>query len=78
VVVYAVVDISLSPTSPLGDSIDTFVRRQDAEQFSTNVKRDDRSSQRTFASSSVNSRPTGATDGRANVGLAGVATSGCY
>jgi hypothetical protein len=33
VVVYAVVDDSLSPTSPLGDSRDVFVRREDAERF---------------------------------------------
>jgi hypothetical protein len=31
-VVYAVVDESLSPTSPLGDAIDTFLRREDAER----------------------------------------------
>jgi hypothetical protein len=39
--VYAVVDESLSPTSPLGDAIDTFVRRVDAERFIARVKRDD-------------------------------------
>jgi uncharacterized protein (UPF0210 family) len=31
--VYAVVDDSLSPTSPLGDSIDVFVQREDAQRF---------------------------------------------
>jgi uncharacterized protein (UPF0210 family) len=41
VVVFAVVDASLSPTSPLGDSIDTFVRREDAERFIERVERDD-------------------------------------
>ena len=40
-VVYAVVDASLSSTSPLGDSIDTFLRREDAEPFVARVKRDD-------------------------------------
>jgi hypothetical protein len=35
------VDVSLSPTSPLGDAIDTFVRREDAERFIARVKRDD-------------------------------------
>jgi hypothetical protein len=40
-VVYAVVDESLSPTSPFGDAIDTFVRREDAERFVARVKRDD-------------------------------------
>jgi hypothetical protein len=34
VVVFAVVDDSLSPTSPLGDGIDTFLRREDAEHSS--------------------------------------------
>jgi hypothetical protein len=33
VIVYAVVDDSLSPTSPLGVSLDVFVRREDAERF---------------------------------------------
>ena len=41
VIVYAVVDASLCPASPLGDSIDTFVRREDAERLIANVKRDD-------------------------------------
>ncbi|MGH3118090.1 MAG: hypothetical protein ACRDQ2_13455 [Gaiellales bacterium] len=31
--VYAIVDDSLSPTSPLGDTIETFLRREDAERF---------------------------------------------
>jgi hypothetical protein len=39
--VYAVVDDSLSPTSSLGDSIDVFVRREDAERFIDEVRRDD-------------------------------------
>jgi hypothetical protein len=29
------------PDSPLGDAIDTFVRREDAERFIAKVKRDD-------------------------------------
>jgi uncharacterized protein (UPF0210 family) len=41
VVIFAVVDESLSPTSPLGDAVDTFVRREDAERFIANVGRDD-------------------------------------
>ena len=40
-IVYAVVDDSLSPTSPLGDSIETFVRREDAERFIEEVTGDD-------------------------------------
>jgi hypothetical protein len=39
--VYALVDDSLSPTSSLGDSIDVFVRREDAERFIDEVRRDD-------------------------------------
>jgi hypothetical protein len=41
VLVYAVVDDSLSPTSPLGDSLDVFVRRDDAERFIEEVRGDD-------------------------------------
>jgi len=31
--VYTVGDDSLSPTSPLGDAIETFLRREDAKRF---------------------------------------------
>jgi hypothetical protein len=41
VLVYAVVDDSLSPTSPLGDSLDVFVRREDAERFIEEVRGDE-------------------------------------
>ncbi len=41
VVVYAVLDETLSPTSPLGDAIDVFVRREDAERFIEEIRRDD-------------------------------------
>jgi len=54
--VYAIVDRS-SSDNPLGDAIETFIRREDAEQFIARVKGDD--PQRTFALSSVNSRPAG-------------------
>jgi hypothetical protein len=33
VIVYAVVDDSLSATNPLGDAVETFVRRKDAERL---------------------------------------------
>jgi hypothetical protein len=33
VLVFAVLDDSLSPTSPLGDSLEVFVGREDAERF---------------------------------------------
>jgi hypothetical protein len=40
VLVYAVVDDSVSPTSPLGDAIKTFIGREDAERF-VDVRGDD-------------------------------------
>ena len=39
--VYAVVDDLLSPTFPLGDAIETFIRREDAERFVEEVRSDD-------------------------------------
>jgi hypothetical protein len=42
VLVCAVIDDSLAPTSPLGDSLDVFVRHEDAERFIEEVKRDER------------------------------------
>jgi hypothetical protein len=41
VIVYAVVDDSLSATSALGDSLDVFVRREDAERFIEEVRGDE-------------------------------------
>ena len=38
---YAVVDDALSPTFPLGDAFETFVRREDAERFVEEVRGDD-------------------------------------
>jgi len=40
VIVYAIID-DRNIRNPLGDSVDTFVRRDDAEQFIANVRRDD-------------------------------------
>jgi hypothetical protein len=40
-IVYAVVDKSLSPTSPLGDAIRHLRPRDDAERFIADVERDD-------------------------------------
>ena len=40
-IVYAIVASSLSPTSPLGDALETFVRREDAERFVEEVRGDD-------------------------------------
>jgi hypothetical protein len=39
--VFAVLDDSLSQRSLLGDSIEVFVRREDAEQFIEEVRRDE-------------------------------------
>jgi hypothetical protein len=41
VVVYAVVDPTLSLRSPLGDSIEVFVRREDAQRFVDEIRGDD-------------------------------------
>ena len=41
VLVYAVVEDSLSPESPLGDSLDVFVRREDAERFIEEIRGDE-------------------------------------
>ena len=40
-IVYAVVDDTLSARSPLGDAVDVFVRREDAERFIDEIQRDD-------------------------------------
>ena len=39
--VYAVVDDSLSPTSPLGDAVDAFIQREEAEGFIAEVRGDE-------------------------------------
>jgi hypothetical protein len=41
VIVYAVIDDSLSPDFPFGDAVETFVRREDAERFIEDVRGDD-------------------------------------
>lgn len=40
-VVYAVVDDSLSPEFPLGNALEIFVRREDAERFIEEARSDD-------------------------------------
>jgi hypothetical protein len=40
-IVYAVVDQTISPTSPLGDAIDVFLRREDAQRFIEEIEGDD-------------------------------------
>jgi hypothetical protein len=41
VLVYAVVDGSLSPTFPLGDALEVYVRREDPERFIEEVRGDE-------------------------------------
>jgi hypothetical protein len=41
VLAYAVVDDRLSPRSPPGDSLDVFVRHEDAERFIEEVRGDE-------------------------------------
>ena len=38
--VFAIVDDALSPSFPLGDAIETFIRREDAERFIEEVHGD--------------------------------------
>ena len=40
-IVYAVVDDALSLDFPLGDAVETFIRREDAERFIEEVRGDD-------------------------------------
>ena len=40
-IVYAVVDETISPTSPLGDAIEVFLRREDAQRFIEEIEGDD-------------------------------------
>lgn len=40
-IVYAVIDVTSSPTSPLGEAIEVFLRREDAERFIEEIDGDD-------------------------------------
>jgi hypothetical protein len=40
-IVYAIHDLRSSPTQPLGDAIETFIRREEAEHFVEEVHGDD-------------------------------------
>jgi len=40
-IVYAIIDLRSSPDHPLGDAVETFVRREDAERFIAEVRGDD-------------------------------------
>jgi hypothetical protein len=39
--VYAVVDDALSPTFPLGDALEVYVRREEAERFIEEIRSDE-------------------------------------
>ena len=41
VIVYAIIDDRSSPDHPLGDAVETFIRREDAERFIEEVRGDD-------------------------------------
>ena len=41
VLVYAIIDLRSSSDHPLGDTVETFVRREDAERFIEEVRRDE-------------------------------------
>jgi hypothetical protein len=49
VLVYAVVDDALSPDFPLGNSLETFIRGEDAERFVEGVRGNDSKRARTPA-----------------------------
>ena len=40
-IVYAVIDDTLSARSPLGDAVDVFLRREDAERFIEEIRGDE-------------------------------------
>jgi len=41
VLVYVIRDVRCSPDHPLGDAVETFLRRDDAERFIAEVRGDD-------------------------------------
>jgi hypothetical protein len=41
VIVYAILDLRSSPDKALGDAVESFVRREDAERFIAEVQGDD-------------------------------------
>lgn len=40
-IVYAIIDLRSSPDHPLGEAIETFIRREDAERFVEEVRGDE-------------------------------------
>ena len=55
VIVYAIVDLRSSREHPLGDAVETFVRREDAESFIAEVRRDEPELARDRKSTRLNS-----------------------
>jgi hypothetical protein len=41
VIVYAIIDVRTARDHPLGDAVETFIRREDAERFIEEVRGDD-------------------------------------
>ncbi|MET0713441.1 MAG: hypothetical protein ABWY57_00890 [Mycetocola sp.] len=58
-IIYAVVDTRSSSTHPLGDAVEAFIRREDAERFIEEVRGDDANSRATSGSRSASSRRAG-------------------
>jgi hypothetical protein len=59
VIVYVVVDDALSRDFPLGDSLEVFVRREDAERFVEEVRGDEPEMRRSCGSRSASWRRAG-------------------
>jgi hypothetical protein len=59
VIVYAVVDDTLSPDFPLGDAVETSIRLEDAERFIAEVRGDEPEMRRSCGSRSGSSRRAG-------------------
>jgi hypothetical protein len=68
---HAVIDDSLSPTVPLGDSLDVFVRCEDAERFIEEVRVTNRNSRSHCGSRSASLRQADGTNGMYGLTRAG-------
>jgi hypothetical protein len=66
VIVYAVVDATLSPDFPLGVELETFIRRQDAERFVEKVRGDDPELASNLRIEELEGRSSSTTEGRAD------------
>ena len=71
--VYEVIDDTLSPDFPLGDALEVYVRREDAERFLEEVRGDEpEGSLRIFGSRSASSRRAGGLQRRSRPGQVGL------